>query len=75
MKNLYEICKEQLLLKPNGEPYTDRGAIKRRLKKFGFKRTEINDKGMKVYAVSEQDIINMNNAALNPDEDLIIQSL
>lgn len=75
MNTLYKILNEGLLLKANGEPIKTRKGIRERLRKFGFSPDTVNEQGFRVYSVSDQDIININNAALNPDEDLIIQSL
>lgn len=65
MYTLMEIVSKGLLIKPDGQPFRDRGAVRKRLAKFNIKRRVKNDKGTAIYSVTEKQIAKMNKQYVN----------
>lgn len=57
---LTEIHQKKLMLKPNGQPYSQKKGIIRRLKQFGFKPTGFNDQSRRIYQITDEDLEKMN---------------
>lgn len=58
--SLNEIYEKGLLLKPNGKPFKDMAALRRRIAKFGHKPNRVDGRGMKIYGISEDELLYMN---------------